>query len=68
LSIELGPNFEPLYFDVTDEEAARKAADVVREKLHGQKLSCLVNNAGEVLSGVCLLDIAWHFLACYLSP
>lgn len=46
LAAELGEAFTPLLFDVTDEQAVRAAADVVRDRLQGETLFGLVNNAG----------------------
>ena len=46
LQKEFGENFIPLIFDVTDEPAVQTAAKEVREKLQGQTLFGLVNNAG----------------------
>jgi len=46
LSIEWGEAFTPLLFDITDEQAVRQAASLVRERLQGQPLAGLVNNAG----------------------
>jgi NAD(P)-dependent dehydrogenase (short-subunit alcohol dehydrogenase family) len=46
LTTELGQAFTPLLFDVTDEHAARVAANVVRDRLQGETLFGLVNNAG----------------------
>jgi len=46
LTKELGENFAPLLFDVTDEAAVYAAAKQVRESLNGQTLLGLVNNAG----------------------
>jgi len=46
LSKEFGENFIPLTFDVTDEPAVQAAAREVREKLNGETLFGLVNNAG----------------------
>jgi len=46
LSKEFGENFIPLIFDVTDEPAVQAAASQVRERLHGETLFGLVNNAG----------------------
>lgn len=51
LSAELGPNFEPLLFDVVDEKAVRAAASTVRRMLDGEKLFGLVNNAGIAVAG-----------------
>jgi NAD(P)-dependent dehydrogenase (short-subunit alcohol dehydrogenase family) len=46
LAKEYGENFLPLLFDVTDEPAVQAAAGQVREKLKGETLFGLVNNAG----------------------
>ncbi len=46
LTKELGANFTPLLFDVTDETAVHDAAKQVRESLNGETLFGLVNNAG----------------------
>ena len=46
LQADLGPNFTPLIFDVTDEKAVKAAVPTVRNALGGQKLFGLVNNAG----------------------
>jgi NAD(P)-dependent dehydrogenase (short-subunit alcohol dehydrogenase family) len=46
LSVELGPSFRALRFDVTDAEAVARAAARVREALGGENLAALVNNAG----------------------
>jgi len=46
LTKELGDNFIPLLFDVTDEAAVRTAAEQVRKELNGETLLGLVNNAG----------------------
>jgi NAD(P)-dependent dehydrogenase (short-subunit alcohol dehydrogenase family) len=46
LQKELGKNFVPLIFDVTDEPAVQAAAQEVREQLNEQTLFGLVNNAG----------------------
>jgi NAD(P)-dependent dehydrogenase (short-subunit alcohol dehydrogenase family) len=57
LSSELGANFTPLLFDVTDEAAVLKAAREVRAALNGETLAGLVNNAGIVVAGP-VLDLA----------
>lgn len=46
LSREFGENFIPLIFDVTDEAAVQAGAREVRERLNGEILFGLVNNAG----------------------
>jgi NAD(P)-dependent dehydrogenase (short-subunit alcohol dehydrogenase family) len=51
LSAELGGNFAPLLFDVTDEAAVTAAAARVREALAGETLFGLVNNAGIAVPG-----------------
>ena len=51
LKSELGANFVPLLFDVTDEAAVNAAAGEVRTALRGETLAGLVNNAGIAVSG-----------------
>jgi NAD(P)-dependent dehydrogenase (short-subunit alcohol dehydrogenase family) len=51
LAEELGANFVPLIFDVTDEAAVNAAAAQVRIALGGETLAGLVNNAGIAVSG-----------------
>ena len=46
VSSEIGPNFLPLVFDVTNENAVKESVNQVNDFLDGQKLSGLVNNAG----------------------
>lgn len=46
LSAEWGKAFTPLLFDITDEQAVRQAAALVADRLQGQTLAGLVNNAG----------------------
>lgn len=46
LSAEWGEAFTPLLFDITDEQAVQQGAAVVRDRLNGQTLFGLVNNAG----------------------
>lgn len=46
LSAAWGKAFTPLLFDITDESAVRQAATLVAERLEGQTLAGLVNNAG----------------------
>lgn len=48
---ELGMLLVPLIFDITDEIAVRNAAQEVREKLQGEKLWGLINNAGIAVVG-----------------
>jgi hypothetical protein len=51
LKTELGANFTPLLFDVTDEAAVLAAARQVRTALNGETLAGLVNNAGIAVAG-----------------
>src|SRR5687768_18610294 len=43
---ELGANFTPLVFDVTDRDAVRAAVPIVSRTLNGATVWGLVNNAG----------------------
>lgn len=54
LTKELGANFVPLLFDVTDEAAVLAGARKVREALGGERLAGLVNNAGIAVAGPAL--------------
>ena len=51
LAQELGANFTPLIFDVTDEAAVAAAAKQVDTALRGEALFGLVNNAGIAVPG-----------------
>lgn len=51
LRTELGGDFRPLLFDVTDHEAVATAAEQVKAELDGQGLAGLINNAGIAVSG-----------------
>jgi NAD(P)-dependent dehydrogenase (short-subunit alcohol dehydrogenase family) len=51
LTAELGANFTPVFFDVTDEAAVTTAADKVGALLGGKALFGLVNNAGVAVAG-----------------
>ncbi len=51
LAQEFGASLTPLLFDVTDEAAVHEAANFVRQKLNGQMLFGLVNNAGIAVPG-----------------
>jgi NAD(P)-dependent dehydrogenase (short-subunit alcohol dehydrogenase family) len=46
VSSELGSNFIPLIFDVTDEAAVKNSVKIVEDQIGDQKLSGLINNAG----------------------
>jgi NAD(P)-dependent dehydrogenase (short-subunit alcohol dehydrogenase family) len=48
---DLGPNFTPLLFDVTDDAAIRREAEKVEKALGGRTLDALVNNAGVAVAG-----------------
>lgn len=65
LQQELGPNLEPLIFDVTDQAAVQAAADKVQAAIGQEGLALLVNNAGIATSGPLmhqeLDDIRWQF-------
>ncbi|MDP5071323.1 MAG: SDR family NAD(P)-dependent oxidoreductase [Congregibacter sp.] len=52
---ELGDNFAPLIFDVTDAQAIAEAAHCVRGALAGTTLAGLVNNAGIAVTGPVLV-------------
>jgi NAD(P)-dependent dehydrogenase (short-subunit alcohol dehydrogenase family) len=51
LKTELGSRYVPLYFDVTDAGAVKKASTEVRAALAGKTLAGLVNNAGVAVAG-----------------
>lgn len=51
LQNELGENYRPLLFDVTNEHDIQRAAHEVRTALQGQTLWGLINNAGCVVQG-----------------
>lgn len=48
---DLGDAFTPLIFDVRDRAAIDDAAKVVVDRLNGQNLTALINNAGIAVSG-----------------
>ena len=52
----IGDQFTPLFFDVTQSEQIQKAVTEVQNKLQGQPLTALINNAGIALGGP-LLEI-----------
>ena len=62
---ELGSNFIPLLFDVTDGAAVNHAAEDVRTQLKGEGLGGLINNSGVSVSGPIELlsveEIAYNF-------
>src|SRR5262249_16859764 len=51
LSAELGASFTALCFDVTDEAAIKRAAEVVTAAIGQRTLTGLVNNAGIAVPG-----------------
>ncbi|MBV6647838.1 MAG: SDR family NAD(P)-dependent oxidoreductase [Cyclobacteriaceae bacterium] len=51
LVLELGNKFEPLIFDVTDDEAIDKAAEHVSSQVGAEGIGGLVNNAGIAVGG-----------------
>ena len=51
LQAELGENFGPLLFDVTDGPAVARAAAEVERQLAGEPLRGLINNAGIAIGG-----------------
>src|SRR4051794_13132167 len=51
LRSELGANFIPLLFDITDEAAVKATAQEVRAGLNGEALAGLINNAGIAVAG-----------------
>jgi NAD(P)-dependent dehydrogenase (short-subunit alcohol dehydrogenase family) len=65
LKAEIGANFVPLLFDVTDFNAVQQAAQQVASILEGRGLTGLINNAGIATSGPLihqpLDEIRWQF-------
>lgn len=51
LKVELGDNFTPLIFDITDSEAVKRAAERVDKIIGDRGLNGLINNAGIATSG-----------------
>lgn len=51
VSSELGKNFTPLIFDVTNETAVKESVKIVENQIGNQKLSGLINNAGVPVVG-----------------
>ncbi|MGF1488214.1 MAG: SDR family NAD(P)-dependent oxidoreductase [Prochloraceae cyanobacterium] len=51
LKAEIGTNFTPLLFDVTDRPAIEKAAELVKEIVGNNGIVGLINNAGMATSG-----------------
>mgnify|MGYP003691433151 FL=1 len=60
LKLELGENYYPLIFDVTDGSAIKQASEYVAEELGDDRIDALINNSGIALGGPILelpLDI-----------
>jgi NAD(P)-dependent dehydrogenase (short-subunit alcohol dehydrogenase family) len=51
LKSQLGPNYAPLIFDVTESDSVNEAAAVVKQLTGERRLSGLVNNAGIAVAG-----------------
>lgn len=51
LQTELGANFVPLLFDVTDTDAVNAAAQLLTDRLAGSGLGGLINNVGIAIGG-----------------
>ena len=51
LQEEFGVNFQPLIFDVRNEEAIKKAALIVKKIVGDDGIDCLINNSGIALGG-----------------
>jgi NAD(P)-dependent dehydrogenase (short-subunit alcohol dehydrogenase family) len=56
LQRQLGPQFSPLLFDVTDHAAIAEAAKKVEAEVGRVGLACLINNAGLSTSGPLMLQ------------
>jgi NAD(P)-dependent dehydrogenase (short-subunit alcohol dehydrogenase family) len=53
---QLGPQFSPLLFDLTDHAAIAEAARKVEAEIAKEGLACLINNAGFSTSGPLMLQ------------
>lgn len=64
LQAELGSNFVPLFFDVTNQESVLEAAQKVKDMIKNQGLAGLINNAGIAVAGpllnLPLEDLKWQ--------
>jgi NAD(P)-dependent dehydrogenase (short-subunit alcohol dehydrogenase family) len=56
LKAELGANFTPLLFDVTDTQGIQAAVKQLENEIGNEGLACLVNNAGVATSGPVMLQ------------
>jgi short-subunit dehydrogenase len=65
LEVEIGENFIPLVFDVTDGRSIQTAVDRVSEIVRNRGLGGLINNAGIATSGPLMYqpieEIRWQF-------
>jgi NAD(P)-dependent dehydrogenase (short-subunit alcohol dehydrogenase family) len=61
LTQKYSKNFTSLIFDVTDEKAVIESVKIVENKLMGQYLDCLINNAGIAVGGPSILLETKHF-------
>jgi NAD(P)-dependent dehydrogenase (short-subunit alcohol dehydrogenase family) len=72
LVAELGSNFIPLQFDVTDANALQQAAQQVAARVGPQGLGGIVNNAGIATSGPLVYqpidEIRWQFEVNVIAP
>ena len=51
LKFDMGENFTPLIFDITEHKGIEKAARIVEKHIQTENLTGLVNNAGIAISG-----------------
>ena len=72
LKAEIGANFTPLLFDVTDSIALRNAAQQVTSIVESRGLAGIVNNAGIATSGPLIYqsidEIRWQFEVNVIAP
>jgi NAD(P)-dependent dehydrogenase (short-subunit alcohol dehydrogenase family) len=72
LESELGDNFTPLLFDVTDAEGLKNAVRQVTEIVGDRGLAGLINNAGIATSGPLMYqsiaEIRWQFEVNVIAP
>jgi NAD(P)-dependent dehydrogenase (short-subunit alcohol dehydrogenase family) len=72
LKAELGANFTPLLFDVTDRTAIKNAAQQVTDLVGERGLAGLINNAGIATSGPLMYqsidEIRWQFEVNVIAP
>jgi NAD(P)-dependent dehydrogenase (short-subunit alcohol dehydrogenase family) len=72
LRAEIGANFTPLVFDVTDSQALQNAARQVASMSEGSGLAGIINNAGIATSGPLIYqsidEIRWQFEVNTIAP